>query len=89
MKSARSKKDMSGKVKILLPKFQRVTAIGKEVKKWTDPNSIYFRLPEHYKRRHREFLNTMPKPVHYKASEKKWEVDHEHGVKLVVFSLQK
>lgn len=72
-----------GKVKILLPKFERVKAIGKEIPKWTNPNSIYYRLPEHYKQRHREFLNTLPKPVHYIQSEKKWEVDHEHGTKYI------
>lgn len=72
---------MSGKVKILLPKFERITSITKEIPKWSNPNSIYYRLPEHYKRRHREFLNTIPKPVHYKPSDAKWEVDHEHGIK--------
>jgi hypothetical protein len=67
--------------KILLPKIERIKAIGAEIQKWKDPNSIYYRLPEHYKKRQREFLNTLPKPVHYKATEKAYEVDHEHGVK--------
>lgn len=72
---------MSGKVKILLPKLEKFTAVNKQIPKWTDPNSIYYRLPEHYKKRHRDFLNTVPKPVHYIPSEKKWEVDHEYGTK--------
>ncbi len=67
--------------KILLPKLERFKSIYKETKKWTDPNSIYYRLPEHYKKRHREFFNTLPQPVHYKPSEKLYEVDHEYGVK--------
>ena len=67
--------------KILLPKFERITSIGRQLPKWTDPNSIYNRLPEHYKKRHREFFNTEPKPVHYKPSESKYEVDHDHGVR--------
>ena len=68
-------------VKILLPKLERFRAIGREIPKWSDPNGIYFRLPEHYKKRHREFLNTLPKPVHYKPSDKKYEVNHDFGVK--------
>ena len=68
--------------KILLPKFERFRAIGRHIPKWSDPDSLYFRLPEHYKQRHRDFLNTVPKPVHYKPSEKPYIVDHVHGVKL-------
>ncbi len=71
--------------RILLPKIERITAIVKESEKWTDPNSIYYRLPEHYKKRYREFRNTLPKAVHYKASEKAYEVDHEFGVKFDFF----
>lgn len=67
--------------KILIPKIQRFQSIGRELPKWTDPKSIYYRLPEHYKKRQRDFLNTLPKPVHYKQSEKSYEVDHEHGIK--------
>lgn len=63
--------------KILLPKFERIKSIGKQIPKWTDPNGIYFRLPEHYKIRQREFLNTLPKPVHYKTFEKNIEIDPE------------
>lgn len=69
--------------RILLPKFERVKSIGKQIPKWTNQDSIYNRLPEHYKQRHRDFLNTLPKPVHYKPSEKSYEVDHEHGVKYL------
>ncbi len=67
--------------KILLPKFERIKSIGRQIPKWTDPNSIYFRLPDHYKNRQREFLNTIPKPVHYRAPEKPYEIDSETGVK--------
>ena len=67
--------------KILLPKIQRFQSIGREAPKWTDPKSIYYRLPEHYKKRQQDFLNTLPKPVHYKPSETSYEVDHEHGIK--------
>ena len=69
------------KVKILLPKFERFRSITKEIPKWTDVNSLYYRLPEHYKRRQRSFLNTIPQPVHYKKSDKLYEVDHETGTK--------
>ncbi len=67
--------------KLLLPKFERIKSIGLQIPKWTDPNSIYFRLPEHYKKQQREFLNTLPKPVHYREPEKLYDVDIEHGVK--------
>jgi hypothetical protein len=67
--------------KLLIPKLERFKTINKEVFKWKDPNSIFYRLPEHYKKRHREFFNTLPKPVHYKKSEKLYEVDHETGNK--------
>lgn len=67
--------------KILLPKIERFRSIGRQIPKWTDPNSLFSRLPEHYKARHREFLNTVPKPVHYRPSEKAFEVDHETGTK--------
>ena len=67
--------------RILLPKFERIKSIGRELPKWKDPNGIYARLPEHYKQKHRDFLNTLPKPVHYKSPEKPYIVDHEHGVK--------
>ena len=67
--------------KLLLPKFERIKSIGRQIPKWTDPNSIYFRLPEHYKVKQREFLNTLPKPIHQKVSEKPYELDIEHGVK--------
>jgi hypothetical protein len=63
--------------KILLPKFERIKSIGKQIPKWTNPNSIYYRLPEHYKARHQDFLNTLPKPVHYKPAEKPIEIDHD------------
>ena len=36
-----------------------------------------YRLPEHYKARHQDFLNTLPKPVHYKPAEKPIEIDHD------------
>lgn len=75
---------MLGTLKILLPKFERIKAIGLEIPKWTDPNGLYFKLPEHYKRRQREFLNTFPKAVHYKPAEKHWEVDHETGNRYVI-----
>ncbi|RNA42640.1 39S ribosomal mitochondrial [Brachionus plicatilis] len=68
-------------IKLLLPKFERIKSLGKHLPKWSDPNGIYYRLPEHYKKRQVDFLNTLPKPVHYKPSEKLYEVDHEHGVK--------
>ncbi len=67
--------------KLLIPKLERIRALGKQIPKWTQETSIYFRLPEHYKNRQREFLNTVPKPVHYKLPETKFLVDHEHGVK--------
>lgn len=63
--------------KILLPKLERIKSIGKQLPKWTDPNSIYCRLPEHYKARHREFLNTLPKPVHYRPPEREVDIDPE------------
>ena len=69
--------------KLLVPTIQRITAISLETDKWTNPNSIYARLPEHYKKRYQEFYNTMPKPVHYKPFEKAFIVDHEFGVKFV------
>lgn len=68
--------------KLLIPKLERIKSIGKQIPKWTDPNSIYFRLPEHYKQKQREFLNTLPKPVHYKIPERAYEVDHDHGTKV-------
>jgi len=67
--------------KILLPKFERITSIGRQLPKSTELNSIYNRLPEHYKKRHREFFNTERTPVHYKPAESKYEVDHDHGVR--------
>lgn len=69
----------------LLPKFQRISAVGRyETAKWTDENSIYYRLPEHYKRRHQEFLNRIPEPVHYIQNPDKYEVDHETGTRKVI-----
>jgi hypothetical protein len=69
-------------VKILLPKLERFKAVGpKDIYKWKDPTSIYSRLPEHYKKRHIDFLNTVPKPVHYMEPEKKFVVDHEYGIR--------
>lgn len=68
--------------KLLIPKFEKFRSVGKQIPKWTDPNGIYFRLPEHYKQRQREFLNTIPQPVHYKTPESEYKVDHEHGVKV-------
>ena len=68
------------RVKLLLPKLERIVSVGKQIPKWKDPNSIYFRLPEHYKRRQREFLNTVPKAVHYREPEAPFTQDHEHGV---------
>jgi len=65
--------------RILLPKFERFRAVTKETQKWTDKNSLYYKLPEHYKKRHRDFLSTVPQPVHYKKAEKIYEVDHETG----------
>lgn len=67
--------------KLLIPKFERIKSLGKHLPKWTDSNSIYYRLPEHYKKRQIDFLNTLPKPVHYKPTEKLYEVDHENGIK--------
>ena len=69
--------------RILLPKFERYRAVIKETQKWTDKNSLYYKLPEHYKKRHKEFLSTVPKPVHYIKSEKLYEVDHETGTRFV------
>jgi hypothetical protein len=68
------------KVKILIPKLERIKSIGKETFKWKDPNSIYYRLPEHYKKQQREFLNRLPKPVHYQAPKDLKTIDHEFGV---------
>lgn len=73
--------------KILIPKLERIKALGKQIPKWTDETSIYFKLPEHYKARQRDFLNTLPKPVHYKLPKTKYQVDHEHGVKTQLQSL--
>ena len=67
------------RVKILLPKLERIKSIGKETFKWKDPNSIYNRLPEHYKARHREFMNTLPKPVHYRDPAEPMTIDHTFG----------
>ena len=67
--------------KILLPKFERIKSITRTLPKWKDPNSIYMRLPEHYKQRHIDFLNTIPKPLHYKPPDNPFIVDQDHGVK--------
>ena len=68
--------------RLLLPKFQNIRAVGRyDTKKWTDPNSIYSRLPEFYKKQHIEFLNKIPEPVHYIPSKEKYIVDHETGYK--------
>jgi hypothetical protein len=70
--------------KLLIPKLEYIRSMGKEIPKWTDRNGLYYKMPEHYKRRQREFLNTLPKAVHYKASEVPYVVDHEHGTRKTV-----
>jgi hypothetical protein len=70
--------------KLLIPKLEYIRSMGKQIPKWTDPESLYYKLPEHYKRRQREFLNTLPKPVHYRPSEKSVIFDHETGFKKIV-----
>ena len=67
--------------RVLLPKFTKFRKITKEVPKWTDKNSLYYKLPEHYKRAQRSFLNNVPQPVHYKKADKLFEVDYETGTK--------
>lgn len=68
--------------KLLIPKLERIRSLGREIPKWTDKTSIYYKLPEHYKEKQREFLNTIPQPVHYKKPEKLYEVNIEHGTKV-------
>ena len=70
---------MSGR--ILLPKFEKFRAVVKDSPKWSDKNSLYYKLPEHYKKRQRDFLKTIPQPVHYRKPEKLYEVDHVTGIK--------
>jgi hypothetical protein len=68
--------------RLLLPKFQRISALGRyETKKWTDKTSIYNRLPEFYKQQQIDFLNRTPQPVHFIPHEMKYEVEHETGFK--------
>lgn len=67
--------------KLLIPKFEKIRGISRQIPKWSDPNSIYFRLPEYYKAKQREFLNSIPKPIHQKSRETNYIVDIEHDIK--------
>lgn len=67
--------------KLLIPKFEKIRSVSRQIPKWSDPNSIYFRLPDHYKTKQKEFLNSFPKPIHQKLIEKNYAVDIEHDIK--------
>lgn len=72
-------------VRPLIPKFQRFKAVGRySIKKWTDEDSIYKRLPEFYKKQQIDFLNKIPEPVHYVPDKRKYIVDHETGEKYAL-----
>lgn len=67
--------------KLLIPKFEKIRSVSRQIPKWSDPNSIYFRLPDYYKAKQKEFLNSFPKPIHQKLIETNYVVDIEHDIK--------
>jgi hypothetical protein len=77
-KKASNYKEMS---KLLIPKFEKMRSVNRQIPKWTNQNSIYYRLPEYFKEKQREFLNTVPKPVHQKFPKTDYIVDTENDIK--------
>ena len=68
--------------RILLPKITRITSPAKRVpRNWKEEGSIYLRLPEFYRKAYLESRKRIPKPIHYKPEEKKYEVHNTSGTK--------